>query len=120
MVSGHMPGSMNLPFTEILEVLDDLPALQNMLEAAGVDIRRRLCFSCGSGMTACIGFAAALLLGLESAVFDASWLGYVLQDVGPVIRHTKSFSDRELRMINSISNSMDGGLEPRHQRENGV
>lgn len=74
---GHMPGSVNLPFNELVNpdgtVLDEA-ALRARLAAAGIDPRRPLVASCGSGTSAC-----ALLLNLDrlgaedAALYDGSW-----------------------------------------------
>jgi len=75
---GHIPGSRNLPFTELLdrETQTLLPAevLKARFAAAGVDWNRPVITSCGSGIT-----AAVLALGLHVAghkdvsVYDGSW-----------------------------------------------
>lgn len=77
MRSGHIPGSRNLPYTELLEADGTFrpPAVvKARLAAAGIDGSRPVVTSCGSGVTACI-----LTLGLrvadlpEGAVYDGSW-----------------------------------------------
>lgn len=94
MRSGHIPGSKNLPFTELID-----PATQTMLPkeqliaqfaAAGIDMHQPVITSCGSGIT-----AAVLALGLQLAghydvaLYDGSWtewgqLGETPIDTGPV------------------------------------
>lgn len=75
---GHIPGSRNLPFNEIVDprsqtLLDD-DALRARFAAAGIDPGRPVVTSCGSGVT-----AAVLALGLhrighrDVAVYDGSW-----------------------------------------------
>ena len=77
MRSGHMPGSANLPYTDLLH--DDgtfRPAgdLKARFAAAGVDGSRPIVTSCGSGVTACILTLGLRLAGLpEGAVYDGSW-----------------------------------------------
>ncbi len=76
--SGHIPGSRNLPFTELLdrETQTLLPPdqLRKKFAAAGIDMTRPVIASCGSGIT-----AAVLALGLHVAghkdvsVYDGSW-----------------------------------------------
>src|SRR5690606_32514948 len=55
--SGHIPGSRNLPFTELVDPVTGLllPAseLAARFEAAGLDIARPVVASCGSGTSAC-------------------------------------------------------------------
>jgi thiosulfate/3-mercaptopyruvate sulfurtransferase len=74
---GHVPGSLNLPFTELVgsdgTILppDDL---RQRLVNAGIELGRPVIATCGSGTSAC-----ALVLGLhsightETAVYDGAW-----------------------------------------------
>lgn len=76
--AGHIPGSRNLPFTELVDAVSGtlLPpeALARRFAAAGVAAGRPVATSCGSGVTACV-----LALGLHRighapvAVYDGSW-----------------------------------------------
>ena len=74
---GHIPGSLNLPFTRLFgEFGMMLPPeeLKSVFENAGLDLKKPVVTSCGSGVT-----ASVLALGLELvghrdvAVFDGSW-----------------------------------------------
>ena len=73
---GHMPGSFNVPFGEVLKdgrlkSHDDIAAA---FKTAGVDLDRPVVTSCGSGVTACILTLGMRLSGLpEGAVYDGSW-----------------------------------------------
>lgn len=74
--SGHIPSSVNLPFTELMnehrfKPIEDLkPIVTNVLNAS----KQEYLFSCGSGVTACIVLLAAALCGYEHlAVYDGSW-----------------------------------------------
>jgi thiosulfate/3-mercaptopyruvate sulfurtransferase len=77
MRSGHIPGSVNVPYTELLR--DDgtfrvAGEVRARFEAAGVDGSRPLVTSCGSGVTACILTLGLCLAGFpEGAVYDGSW-----------------------------------------------
>lgn len=85
---GHIPGSRNLPFVDLLDPatgkLLDSQALAEKFQKAGVDIDRPVWASCGSGVTACV-----LALGLhrlgktDSAVYDGSWAEWGLDDAVP-------------------------------------
>lgn len=75
--SGHIPGSLNLPHTELLAPDGTLlrnDALRRRLAEAGIDPDRPVVASCGSGTSAC-----ALLLALETLgttghrLYDGSW-----------------------------------------------
>jgi thiosulfate/3-mercaptopyruvate sulfurtransferase len=74
---GHIPGSHNLPYQELVGSDGSLltPAeLRARYEAAGIDLAKPVVTTCGSGVTAC-----ALLLGLRTlgvrslALYDGSW-----------------------------------------------
>lgn len=74
--SGHMPGSRNLPFAEIVEngKLRDPDAIRAAVEARGIDLERPVITSCGSGVSAAILSLAFLRLGRPAvALYDGSW-----------------------------------------------
>jgi thiosulfate/3-mercaptopyruvate sulfurtransferase len=77
MRGGHVPGSRNLPYAELLSAEQTLlPAaqLRARFQARGVDEHTAVVTSCGSGLT-----AAVLSLGLQvaglpmGALYDGSW-----------------------------------------------
>jgi thiosulfate/3-mercaptopyruvate sulfurtransferase len=70
---GHMPGSVNLPFGELLE--NGMMRSPSQLQALFKDYQdKKMIFSCGSGATACILALGATQAGLDSlAVYDGSW-----------------------------------------------
>jgi thiosulfate/3-mercaptopyruvate sulfurtransferase len=75
---GHIPGSLSLPFTELLDresqTLRPREELKARFAEAGLDPKRPVVTTCGSGIT-----AAVLALGLELigqrdvALYDGSW-----------------------------------------------
>jgi thiosulfate/3-mercaptopyruvate sulfurtransferase len=74
---GHIPGSKNLPISELFQdngtfkSKDDLKAA---FTAAGVDPMAPIAATCGSGITAAVvAFAAHLLGNTSIAVYDGSW-----------------------------------------------
>jgi thiosulfate/3-mercaptopyruvate sulfurtransferase len=74
--SGHMPGSLNLPFAEVLEhgSLKDAEALAAAFKAHGVDLARPVITTCGSGVSAAILALAVEEAGGEVAgLYDGSW-----------------------------------------------
>lgn len=76
--SGHIPGSLNLPFTELLnddQTMKSEDELRAAFEAAGVDLTKPVVTSCGSGVTACVLSLALHRLGhSRNAVYDGSWV----------------------------------------------
>ena len=82
--SGHIPGSKNIPFAEVLNpdgTMKEPAALKAVFLAAGVDLTKPAITSCGSGVT-----AAILSLGLERighrnhALYDGSWSEWGMYD----------------------------------------
>ena len=75
---GHIPGALNLPYTDLLdpETQCFLPVetLKARVAAAGIDLSQPVVASCGSGITACVVTLALYLLGkTDVAVYDGSW-----------------------------------------------
>jgi len=75
--SGHIPGSVSLPYDRLFRDdgrLRDTDELVRIFDGAGVDRTRPITTTCGSGIT-----AAVLALGLhtlgchDAAVYDGSW-----------------------------------------------
>jgi thiosulfate/3-mercaptopyruvate sulfurtransferase len=74
--SGHIPGSLNLPWTDILEdgALKSPDALRRAFADAGVDIEKPVITTCGSGVSAAILSLALEQLGHRVAgLYDGSW-----------------------------------------------
>ncbi len=78
MRSGHIPGSLNLPFTEIIDQSSQTflnnDEIRRRFEAEGLNLRRPVIASCGSGVTAGVLALALHRLGhRDIAVYDGSW-----------------------------------------------
>ncbi|HLS68230.1 MAG TPA: 3-mercaptopyruvate sulfurtransferase [Kiloniellales bacterium] len=75
--SGHIPGSLNLPFSELLQEDKTLlppEQLRERFAAAGLDGDRPIVTTCGSGVTAAVLALALTCLGRRDvAVYDGSW-----------------------------------------------
>lgn len=75
--SGHIPGSRNLPFTEVYNedgTFKSTEDLRKVFEEAGIDLSRALITTCGSGVTASVLLFAAHLIGKDDvALYDGSW-----------------------------------------------
>jgi len=75
--AGHIPGSLNLPYDQLYQpngtLLGD-DALRRQFEAAGLDLRKPIVASCGSGITASVLALGLYALGRSDvAVYDGSW-----------------------------------------------
>lgn len=79
--SGHMPGSTNLPFQEMLDpdtkALLEPEKLRQVFESKKVDPKKPIITSCGTGVTAAILEAALQASGFGKAndrrLYDGSW-----------------------------------------------
>lgn len=72
---GHIPNSLNIPYTELLQggKMKTKEDLSDMFSEV-TDKDEKLIFSCGSGVTACILVLGASLAGLKNvSVYDGSW-----------------------------------------------
>jgi len=77
LASGHIPGSLNLPFGRMLKpdgTFRDEAGLRAAFAEAGIDLERPVVTTCGSGVTAAVLLFALHLLGKDDvALYDGSW-----------------------------------------------
>ncbi|ASJ97698.1 sulfurtransferase [Shewanella marisflavi] len=74
--SGHIPGSVNLPFADLLRGhrIKPVEELEQIFESLLSDKEAERIFSCGSGITACFLILASVAAGHDKAVlYDGSW-----------------------------------------------
>ena len=76
--SGHIPGSLNLPFNELVDpdtgTVRPSEQIAARLDAAGISKDRPVVTTCGSGVTACVLALGLHLTGRDDvAVYDGSW-----------------------------------------------
>lgn len=79
--SGHMPGAINLPFTELVGPEGRLlPAdeLRRLMLRSGLHLGQPVIGTCGSGTSACALLLALRTLGQDDvALYDGSWTEWV-------------------------------------------
>lgn len=77
MASGHIPGSLNLPYSALFNPDNSMKSgeeLRRLFTDAGLDLDRPVVTTCGSGVTAAILLAGLETLGkTDVALYDGSW-----------------------------------------------
>ena len=75
--AGHIPGSKNLPFTQVLNgdhTMKTTAELSEEFRKAGVDLSKPAITTCGSGVTAAVLSLALERIGkTDHALYDGSW-----------------------------------------------
>lgn len=85
--SGHMPRSLNLPFTELLDPQTKafLPTdkLREVLFGLGINEHQHIVSSCGTGVTAAIVDTALMEIGFpqkQRKIYDGSWTEWAMRN----------------------------------------
>ncbi|MCY4219591.1 MAG: 3-mercaptopyruvate sulfurtransferase [Gammaproteobacteria bacterium] len=85
--SGHMPGALSLPFTELLENgrLKSVEDLKQIFENLGIVDDQKLITSCGSGVSAAVINLALVICGLGMhRLYDGSWTEWASHTDNPI------------------------------------
>lgn len=86
---GHIPGSLNLPFIDLIDAetgcFRPVEHLKQSFDAAGLTREHPVIVSCGSGITACVTAFSLELTGSPPAiVYDGSWVDWGTRKDTPV------------------------------------
>lgn len=90
MPSGHMPGAVNVPSSQLLNAdhtMKSADELRALFVGAGVDLRKPLVTTCGSGVSACALALALARIGCWGAqVYDGSWCEWTSLEGALIVR----------------------------------
>jgi len=85
--AGHIPGSRNLPFTDLVAdgKLKSPQEIESIIAEAGIDPAQPVITSCGSGVTAALLALALDVIGASKVVlYDGSWAEWGSREDAPV------------------------------------
>lgn len=84
LTSGHMPGSVCVPFAGLTDADGNFASAQ-ALKKIFKDIESpNPIVSCGSGITACVLALALARIGIEARLYDGSWADWGRGTLGPI------------------------------------
>jgi thiosulfate/3-mercaptopyruvate sulfurtransferase len=87
--SGHMPGALNVPSSTLFNadgLLKSADELKALFEGAGVDLKKPMVTTCGSGITASLLALGLARIGKDRvAVYDGSWTEWASLSDTPIV-----------------------------------
>ena len=89
--SGHMPGAISVPFTELVEDgrLKSEGKLREVFAVKNVDLQQSITTTCGSGVTAAvIALGLAVVGAPHVSLYDGSWAEYAQQPDAVIEKNT--------------------------------
>jgi thiosulfate/3-mercaptopyruvate sulfurtransferase len=89
--SGHMPGAISVPFTELVEDdrLKSADKLHQIFAAKNIDLQQPITTTCGSGVTAAVIALALEVIGApQVSLYDGSWTEYAQQPDSIIEKNT--------------------------------
>ncbi len=93
--SGHMPGALSLPFTELIEngKLKPAESLKQVFESRGIVDGQKLITSCGSGVSAAVINLALVICGYGMhRLYDGSWTEWASHADNPIVSENPQWS----------------------------
>jgi thiosulfate/3-mercaptopyruvate sulfurtransferase len=88
--SGHMPGAANVPWQNVLNpdhTMKSALQLRLLFEGVGIDLRKPVVATCGSGVSACTLALALARIGIwDAQVYDGSWCEWTSLPDAPIAR----------------------------------
>lgn len=87
--SGHIPGAINIPSTDFLNMPDNTfkkpEDIEKLLEGHNVNINNPIRTYCGSGMLSSVVYLGCHLVGAERlALYDGSWSEWASYEDTPI------------------------------------